>query len=53
MFSLPIMEPSLSFTNVKSLQSQQQAFAFRSLRANKVVLVWKERFNTAGVLKNS
>ena len=50
-FSLPTMEPSLSFPNVKSLQSQQQAFAFGSLRANKAVLVWKERFNTVGVLK--
>ena len=35
----------------KSLQYQKQAFAFGSLRANKAVLVWKERFNTVGVLK--
>ena len=52
MFSLPIMEPSLSFTNVKIITIPTTSFVndFGSLRAIKAVLVWKERFNTAGVL---
>ena len=54
MFSLPIMEVSLSFTNVKIITIPTTSFLsdFGSLRAIKEVLVWKERFNTAGVLKN-
>ena len=54
MFSLPIMEPSLSFTNVKIITISTTSFVndFGSLRAIKTVLIWKERFNMAGVLKN-
>ena len=54
MFSLAIMEPSLCFTNVKIIAIPTTSFVndFRSLRAIKVVLAWKERFNMAGVLKN-
>ena len=54
MFSLPIMEASLSFTDVKIITIQTTSFVndFGSLRAIKAVLVWKERFSTAGVLKN-
>ena len=53
-FSLAVMEPSLSFTNVKIIAIPTTSFVndFRSLRAIKVVLAWKERFNMAGVLKN-
>ena len=53
MFSLPIMEPSLGFTNEKIitiLTSFVNDVGF--LRAIKAVRVWKERFNTTGVLKN-
>ena len=44
MFSLPIMEPSLSFTNVKIIAIPRTSFItdltdFGSLRAIKVVLV--------------
>ena len=54
MFSLPIMRPSLSFTNVKIITTPTTSFIndFGSLRAIWAVLVWKENFNTAGVLKN-
>ena len=54
MFSLPIMEPSLNLTNLKIIIIPTTSFVkdFGSLRAIKTVLVWKERFNTAGVLKN-
>ena len=53
MFSLTVMEPSLSFTNVNIITIPTTSFVndFGSLRANKVVLVWKERFNTASVSK--
>ena len=53
-FSLPNMEPSLGFTNVKIITTPTTSFVndFVSLRAIKAVLVWKERFNMAGVLKN-
>ena len=46
MFSLPIMEPSITIPT-KSFVND-----FGSLRAIKAVLIWKERFNTEGVLKN-
>ena len=48
------MEPSLGFTSVKIITLPKVSFVndFGSLRAIKAVLVWKERFNTAGVLKN-
>ena len=52
MFSLPIMEPSLGFTNEKIitiLTSFVNDVGF--LRAIKAVRVWKERFNTTGVIK--
>ena len=41
-------------TNVKiiTIPTTNEINDFGSLRAIKVVLVWKERFNTAGVLKN-
>ena len=54
MFSLAIMEPSLSFTNVKIITIPTTSFVndVGSLRVIKAVLIWKERFNTAGVLKN-
>ena len=54
MFSLAIMEPSLSFTNVKIIAIPTTSFVndFRSLRAIKAVLTWKERLNMAGILKN-
>ena len=54
MFSLAIMEPSLSFTNVKliTISTPSCVNDFGSLRAIKAVLAWKERFNMAGVLKN-
>ena len=54
MFSLPIMEPSMGFTNVKIITIPTTSFVndFGSLRAIKAVLIWKERFNTEGVLKN-
>ena len=41
-------------TNVKIITTPttNEINDFGSLRAIKVVLVWKERFNTAGVLKN-
>ena len=54
MFSLPIMEPSLSFTNVKIVMIPTTSFVndFGSLRAIKVVLAWKERLNMAGILRN-
>ena len=54
MFSLPIMEPSLGFTSVKIIAIPTTSFVnnFGSLRAIRAVLVWKERFNTTGVLKN-
>ena len=54
MFSFTIMEPSLSFTNVKIITIPTISFIydFGSLRAIKAVLVWKERFNTADVLEN-
>ena len=54
MFSFPIMEPSLSFTNVKIITIPTISFIndFGSLTAIKAVLVWKERFNTADVLEN-
>ena len=54
MFSLTVMEPSLSFTNVNIITIPTTSFVndFGSLRAIKAVLVWKERFNMAGVLKN-
>ena len=53
MLSLPIMEPSLGFTNVKIIAILTTRFVndFGSLRAVKAVLVWKERLNAAGVLK--
>ena len=53
-FSLLIMEPSLGFTSVKIITIPKTSFVndFGSLRAIKAVLVWRERFNTAGVLKN-
>ena len=47
MFSLAIMEPSLGFTNVQNITYNPNN---GSLRAIKAVLVWKETFNTAGVL---
>ena len=52
MFSLPIMEPSLGFTDVQNITIPKTSFVndFGSLRAIKAVLVWKERFNTASVL---
>ena len=48
MFSLPIMEPSISFTNVKFITIPTTCFVndFGSSRAIKEVRVWKERFNT-------
>ena len=54
MFSLPILELSLGFTNVKIIAILTTRFVndFGSLRAVKAVLVWKERLNAAGVLKN-
>ena len=54
MFSPPIMEPSLSFTNIKIITISTTSFVndFGSLRAIKAVLAWKERLNMAGVLKN-
>ena len=54
MFSLAIMEPSLSFTNVKVITIPTTSFVndFGSLKAIKAVLAWKESFNTTGVLKN-
>ena len=54
MFSLPIMEPSLSFTNVNIIIIPTTSFVndFGSLGAIKVVLAWKERLNMAGILKN-
>ena len=54
MFSLPILEPSLSFTNVKIITIPTISFVndFRSLRTIKAVHVWKKRFNTADVLKS-
>ena len=54
MFSLTVMEPSLSFNNVKVITIPTTSFVndFRSLGAIKAVLAWKERFNMAGVLKN-
>ena len=53
MLSLPIMEPSLGFTNVKIIEILTRFVNdFGSLRAVKAVLVWKERLNGAGVLKN-
>ena len=53
-FSLPIMGPSLSFTSVKTITIPKTSFVndFGSLRAIKAVRVWREIFNTAGVLKN-
>ena len=53
MFSLPVMEPSLSFTNVNIITIPTASFVndFGSLRAINAVLVWKEIFNTASVLK--
>ena len=53
MFSLAIMEPSLSFTNVNVITIPTTSFVndFGSLRAIKAVLVWKEIFNTASVSK--
>ena len=53
-FSLPIIEPSLCFTNVKIIAILTTRFVneFGSLRAVKVVLVWKQRLNAAGVLTN-
>ena len=47
------MEPSLGFTSVKIITIPKTSFVndFGSLRAIKAVLVWKERSNTAGVLK--
>ena len=47
-FSLPIMEPWLIFTNVKFITIPKTSFVndFGSSRAIKAVLVWKERFNT-------
>ena len=46
------MEPSLGFTNVENITipTTSSVSDFGSLRAIKAVLVWKERFNTAGVL---
>ena len=54
MFSSPIKEPSLNFTNVKIITIQTRSFIndFGSLKAIKAVLVRKERFNTADVLEN-
>ena len=54
MFSSPIKEPSLNFTNVKIITIPTISFIndFGSLRAIKAVLVRKERFNTADVLEN-
>ena len=53
MFSLTVMEPSLSFTNVNIIIIPTTSFVndFGSLRAIKAVLVWKEIFNTASVSK--
>ena len=47
MFSLAVMELSLSFTNVNIITIPTTSFVndFGPLRANKAVLVWKERFN--------
>ena len=55
MFSLPIMEPSIGFTKVNIMTIPTTSFVndFGSLRAIKAVLIWKERFNTEGVLKNN
>ena len=49
MFSLTVMEPSLSFTNVNIITIPTASFIndFGSLRAINAVLVWKEIFNTA------
>ena len=54
MFSLPIMEPSIGFNKVKIITIPTTGFVndFGSLRAIKAVLIWTERFNTEGVLKN-
>ena len=54
MFSLPIMESSRSFSNVKIIAIPATSFLndFGSLRAIQAVLVWKERFKAASVLEN-
>ena len=53
MFSLTVMEPSLSFTNVNIITIPTTSFVndFGSLRAIKAVLVWKQIFNAASVSK--
>ena len=54
MFSFPVKEPSLNFTNVKIITIPTISFIndFGSLRVIKAVLVRKERFNTSDVLEN-
>ena len=53
MFSLTVMEPSFSFTNVNIITIPTTSFVndFGSLRAIKAVLVWKEIFNASSVSK--
>ena len=56
-FSLPIMEPSLSFTNAKIITIPTPSFindsgSLRVIKAGLVCKKKKKRSNTAGVLKN-
>ena len=53
-FSFPIMKWSLCFTDVKIIAIPATSFVndFRLLRTIQAVLVRKERFDAASVLKN-
>ena len=55
MFGLPVMQSSFGFTDVEGITVPTISFVhyFGSLRAAKMIFVWKERRKPATVLKNN